>query len=526
MTKLGDRYFQLSRFLQFASWFALIFLVKFDTLLEPPVWDTAMGVFPPAIFLYETNFDVLELVKQPDWWEGGANVQSFSLWTWIIALVMSVTHSPTVTFAILHITTFAINAFAISVFVRVLFLYKVAAYLALISGLFLMLIPLVLVQIGYIYTESLVMSFGILAWASWHYAHEGRAVLFALLAVSMKLTGVVILVCISAVLLLRILNKFSLKRLVLLVSMPLALFILISIDGWLGELPSTHGMGWGSREVVFKSLRARLYRTPEITYFICISGVAGLYYLYRLWRLNPDINPARFFMRLGAVNESRLIVLIFTPMFGMGVIAMCYNQTLFLNRYMIPVIPFAITQFVLLAQLIKLEKVLGLMLAIGCIVSIYNHNGVLYRSSSSFSIVRYTPSAAFSIVETSHAYQPYLHAQKKIISEVEKLDDKVPIYVSREVDYMMSHPMMGYVTKAKPNIRGIYKQHYSDISINDFPAEFYVVYSYHGHGGANLKKLIKQATKIDEWDIEYVYEQDIGGYEMYIGRVYMVDELH
>ena len=515
MTKLGDQYFALSRFFQFTLWFALIFLIKFDTVLEPPVWDTAMGVFPPAIFLYETNFDVLELVKQPDWWEGGANGRhSFSLWTWFIALVMSVTHSPTITFAVLHITTFAINAFAISVFVRVLFQYKAAPWLALISGLFLLLIPLVLVQIGYIYTESLVMSLGILAWASWHKNHESRAVMFALLAVSMKLTGIVILICISAVLLMRLLNGFSCKRLLLLISMPLILFILISIDVWLGELPPTHGMNWGGRDALVGALRGRSSRTPEILYLIYAGLLAALAHVYLQWRQHPDVNLVRLLKHHTAEEGGRFIALVFPFVFVSGTIVLALSGSLFLNRYMIPIIPFSMIQIVLFTQIKNLQKILVVLFVMGCLVSIYNHNGVLYRASKSF-----------SVVEISHAYKAYYLAQKKIIEEVEKLDENVPIYVSREIDYMMSHPMMGYASGIKPHINGIYKPRYANMSLENFPSDFYAVVSHPSHGGSRLKKLIREADKSEKWNAESVYEQDIGGYEMYIKRVSKFEKL-
>ena len=92
MTKLGrlslhtfnrfiDYFFRLSVSAQFLAWFLFILAIKFDTLLAPPVWDTAMGVFPPAIFLFENSFNLLELINQPGWWEGGPNVHSVSLWT-------------------------------------------------------------------------------------------------------------------------------------------------------------------------------------------------------------------------------------------------------------------------------------------------------------------------------------------------------------------------------------------------------------------------------------------------------------
>lgn len=508
-SQLADRYFGLTPVLQFALWLALILSIKYDTILAPPVWDTAMGVFPPAIFLYETNFDLLELVKQPGWWEGGPNGHTFSLWTWFIALVMKISGSPTITFAIIHFITFMINACAISVFVRTLYRYEVSSHLALMSGMFLLLMPLVLVQIGYMYTESLVMSFSVLAWASWHNKYEGSAVLFALIAIGIKLTGVVIAICLAPLLILRLLREFSYKRLLLLISLPLTFYISSSAKSWLGGLPPTHGMGWGSQEYIFGQLQGRLTTTPEITSLIYLSAFAAFCYIIFQWRLSLDTNPIRLLSQGNTEIGSQFIALIYTPVFSMGIIVMSFAGMLFLHRYAVTMIPFAIIQLVLLVRALKFQRELSFIFFIGCVVSIYNYSGVLYQKTS-----------AFSVVETSHAYKPYVLAQKTIIDEVEKLSNEVPIYVSREIDYMTSHPMMGYVSEIKPNINGIYKPQYADLSVEEFPGEFYAVFTNRGHGGARVKDVIAQANLVEEWRVDNIYGQSIGGYHMYIKRVF------
>ena len=506
--QLADRYFELSPILQFVLWLALILLIKYDTLLAPPVWDTAMGVFSPAIFLYETNFDLAELLKQPDWWEGGSNVHALSLWTWFIALVMSIAQSPVVTFAIIHFVTFMINAFAISVFVRILYQYEVTSHLALISGMFLLLMPLVLVQIGYMYMESLVMSLSVLAWASWHNKREGSAVLLAIVATGIKLTGIVIAICLAVLLLVRLLNEFSVKRALYLISLPLALLFIISAYSWLGALSPTHGMGWGSQETIFSQLRWRLATTPEITNFIYLGVFASFCYVIFQWRANPDSNLIRLLGQGDTAIGSQFIALIYTPLFGIGIIVNSYAGMLFLHRYAIPMIPFAIVQLVLLVKALKFQRELSFILLLGCALSVYNHSGILYQRTT-----------AFSIVEASHAYKQYVLAQKTIIDEVEKLSNEVPIYVSREIDYMTSHPMMGYVTEIQPEITGIYKSKFADISLEDFPDEFYVVLSNPGHGGARIKKVVEQANEAEGWQVVDVYQQNTGRYHMYIKRV-------
>lgn len=508
LSRQESRYFELTHVSQFILWLALILSIKFDTLFAPPVWDTAMGIFPSAIFLYETGFDLLELIKQPDWWEGGQYVNAFSLWSWFVAVVMSVFDSPTITFATLHIITFMVNALAISVFVRTIYQYGISTRLALMSGLYLLLLPLVLVQIGYMYTESLVMSLSVLSWAHWHNKRETRAVLFALIAIVIKLTGAVIALCLVPLLILRLVKEFSYKRVLLLISLPLTFYTAISAGSWLGRLPPMHGMSWGSWGVVFNQLQWRLSATPEITNFIYLGALAAICYTVYQWRLSPNIHPVRLLYQHSVENGSQIIALFYTFVFAAGIIVMSFNGYLFLHRYAVPMIPFAIIQLVLFAQVLRFQRVLSFLFILGCLLSIYNHSGALYK-----------PVSAFSVVEASHAYKSYNLAQKTIIAEVEKLGDDVPIYVSREIDYMMSHPMMGYLTEIKPNIIGIYKPQYARMTIDDFPDEFYAVITNPGHGGGRLRAAITKAKRADGWKIDQLYRQKIGGYNMYISRI-------
>jgi hypothetical protein len=178
-TSWAARVLALPRGAQLGIWLAVIFALKAGSLFEPPVWDSAMGVFPPAIYLYETGFDIRDLLQQGNWWQGGPNVHSLSLFTWFLALVITLTQSATATFAIVHVTTFVLVAWSLVLFTRVLSDYGLTPRVVLASAVFLLLMPLVLVQVGYLYTESWVMALGIAAWARWHEGRIGSAVLSA-----------------------------------------------------------------------------------------------------------------------------------------------------------------------------------------------------------------------------------------------------------------------------------------------------------------------------------------------------------
>ena len=101
---------------QFLAALALILGVKWHTLLQPPVWDTAMGLFPAALTLSANGFDLLELLAMPGYVEGGPNTHSTSLVTLITALVLRVTGGggPT-SFVVLHLIHFSVAAYALVV---------------------------------------------------------------------------------------------------------------------------------------------------------------------------------------------------------------------------------------------------------------------------------------------------------------------------------------------------------------------------------------------------------------------------
>jgi len=503
------RYFELSPQLQFLAWLLLVIALKFDVILAPPVWDTAMGVFPPAAFLYDTGFDIVSLATQADWWSGGANVHSFSLWTWLTAVVMSVTDDPLTTFATLHIATFILNAFAISIFVKILFEYTSSAPIALTSGLLLLLTPLVLVQIGYMYFESIVMCLGVLTWASWHRQREGVAVILAIVALSVKLTGVSMVVILSLVLLIRLVSSFSYTRLALLLSLPTSFYIITSVPEWFGALNNGNLLRWGDQAQLLQGVIKSLGRVPEISGFILLGAVVSIVYVVSVWRSVGWASLAAYCQKIDRTESSQIIALVYPFVFCTGVYFSTYMGFLLLPRYLLPILPFVLVQLALGGHRFNFQPVLLSVLLIACIGSIYNHNGILYSRSG-----------AFSLVERSHAYKPYVRAQKTIIGEIDKLPRGIPIYVSREIDYMTSNRMMGYSKDPNPYIFGIYTKKFRYMAIEQLADEYYVVLSNGGHGGKRIKQILKMAQDSDEWQVTNTYKQNIGGYNMHIHHLH------
>ena len=74
---------------QIALSFCIVFILKWQVLNQPPVWDTAFSVFPAAITLSENGFDLISLLKMPGYMAGGPNVHANSIITIITAVMIS-----------------------------------------------------------------------------------------------------------------------------------------------------------------------------------------------------------------------------------------------------------------------------------------------------------------------------------------------------------------------------------------------------------------------------------------------------
>ena len=79
---------RFSTFLVFLGFFIFVCVLNWDARYEKPVWDTAAGVFSPAIYLYETGFDFYGLLEEPGFRQAGPNVHVYTPITIVTAAVM------------------------------------------------------------------------------------------------------------------------------------------------------------------------------------------------------------------------------------------------------------------------------------------------------------------------------------------------------------------------------------------------------------------------------------------------------
>ena len=477
--RLAGRLLALPAAVQFGIWFALILLVKWDALLEPPVWDSAMGVFPPAIYLYNTGFDIHELLQQGNWWQGGPNVHSLSLFTWFVAAVMTLTHSATATFAIVHLTTFAMVAYALVLFSGALHRDGVSPWAVLAGTSLLICLPIVAVQIGYLYTETWVMVFSVAAWAHWREDRIATAILFGTLVLFVKLTGLAIAACLGVALVLSLATgRTAGKRLLLLPVLPLALLCVRQLPHWLDKVQGS--VGWGGNEMMLRMLFDRLGAIPDVTLLLVIGMSCSLLYGgHRLWKGAG----LRALVTTDATITGRFICLAMPFVYSAGILQSVYQQNLFLPRYLVPAIPFAIAAILLFAHAIRRERWIAWFFVVACLLGVLNWNGRFY-----------TPEyGSFSLVERSHAYQDFHRVQTELIDLIAEAPERLPIFVSREIDYMISDPMMGYVEREMPHVQALYLPENQNRAMDEYPSEFLLAHSNPGHGGSVAARLLREA---------------------------------
>lgn len=85
--------------------------------------------------------------------------------------------------------------------------------------------------------------------------------------------------------------------------------------------------------------------------------------------------------------------------------------------------------------------------------------------------------------------------------------------------YLLSFPAMGYVDETPADGHCIYfEQPYREARLQDFPAEFFMLYNYLWLGGLEMRAPVKQARLDPSWSVEAeVFEE--GAFKTVLFRI-------
>lgn len=96
---------------------------------------------------------------------------------------------------------------------------------------------------------------------------------------------------------------------------------------------------------------------------------------------------------------------------------------------------------------------------------------------------------SFSVVERSHAYKKFNTVKVQSIEALQKKPVDVYAYVTREINYMVAHPRMGYVDIEISHVYPIFTQQFGDMELTDFADRFYLLKASKIHGGGKIDAL-------------------------------------
>jgi hypothetical protein len=470
--------------------FLLILAFKWPVIHDPPVWDTAMSVFPAAITLDEYDFDLPRLLKEPSYAQAGPNVYAHSAITLFTALIIRITGDTAVFLPTLHLLHFLITALALVATYR----YArpiLGDAVSLLSVLALLTFPLFLTQAGYMYLEMPLALTTMMALSAWRDERTTQAGLWVIMGCWIKATGIFVGIALTAA---AVLGPGGiperLRRATIVGFLPLGLsslrtFLVRSLSS--APTPSApHSEAWDCFILEFSRY---LLRVPDLAIFLGLFLLTCSVFYRRIWaglRLtnhdDPDSDSNQWIaLNCLAVLSFLLIIYVVAPL----TLGQCFG----LPRYYVPVLPFILMtlSFFLITSINWKQTALLLILAIGFFI--VNRNGIFYPSDVDQEGLF---GNNFALTERSGAYRKLARLQLQAMHFLESLPPGVPIYFGQHEGYLNAYPAMGYVKSTMTNAENIATWEVPKLKqlLSNPPECVYFLYNYPWLGGNRIQILV------------------------------------
>lgn len=509
--------------------FCIIFILKWQVLNQPPVWDTAFSVFPAAITLSETEFDLLDLLKMPGYHEGGPNVHANSIVTIITAVMISLFGKSDFLFPILHIMHFIIAAIGLVYFYR--FCIPIfGKKLSFLLTLTVLVYPPFLTQTGYMYLEMPVFMFSILCLSAWVKGNFFRTIIFAIFATLCKESGIIVAGVVAMAALLE--PAFYKHRVIRSLSIFALPAILVATSALIIH-PQAIEKDYGSlfNRMYFQAIIIRaydvkryLFNTPDLLICIILFAATIPFNFRVFWHGITDMNVIASKNKDSiAQRHVSLSVLFLICFFGFYYIALplLMNLPQLLIRYYVPAIPFLfLTIFWFWSEKLRVSKqTLSTLLILITVIFCFNRQGSFYPNE----VDKFGND--FSIAERSAAYTDLLYVQKESILLVEKIAQKYPVFYGLPIHYLTKYPLMGYSSAPLKQGHCIYlNDRFRDAALKDFPNCFYMLRIHPWLGGEIMQNLFRKALSNPDYSAFRIKSFSKGNYNSEIFRINRTNE--
>lgn len=503
---------------QFLVALSLILALKWDTVARPPVWDTAMGLFPAAITLADNGFDVVELLGMPDYFEGGPNTHSTSPVTFATAVVLKVSGGGERAFVILHLLHFAMAALAL------VLLFRLARPLFGGLGTFflclsVLLYPVFSAQVGFLYMEVPLFLCAVAALHAFTNKRFRGAVLWSALAYATKEAGIIVPATLAAATVIE--NRplsVRLKRVGLLSVFPLLWTVTIwSLAQWSGggstgpTLASTFSNTFGG---FWHYLDRFLSNVPDLLTLILVFLAAAAFFgtdLVRVLVEEPLERDREDRQARRVLGYSGIMILFFLLVFFV-VLPIGFGFTIILPRYYVVILPFLLMWTGYVAQHLgasRLRSPAAVCFAALCGFFALNGNGALYPMD----IDTEGPGNDPPLTERSNAYRRLQAIQMEAVRFLETLPEGTPVYYGHYEHYLFSYPELGYTSAPLSNGHNFSVESLAELIRGEsFPPCVYTLFNYPWSGGEKIQGLIRFAAESPNLSSEIVREFRDGRY--------------
>ncbi|MEN8144629.1 MAG: hypothetical protein ABFS14_06710 [Gemmatimonadota bacterium] len=492
-----------------------------------------MGLFPAALTLAENGFDLPELLRAPDYRAGGPNTHSTSPVTLGTAIVLTLSGGGAKSMLILHLLHFIVAACALVTFFR--FARPVLGGTAtLLLCLSVLLHPLFLVQVGYMYLEVALFLCAVSALLAWVRGRFWPAVIWAALAFAIKETGILVpATLITAVLIENRRFVVRLRRATQIASLPALWWGSMALLEATAQSGNPEGLELFP-PFVFQSLLHYLdrflFNVPDLLVFLIIFLIAAIAAgpgMSRVLRQEPTTPAAR-----GAEQQARLplalsgVLIVGFLLLFLVALPLAARFTIVLPRYYVIILPFLLLWVGYAAR--TLARRLGGRVKRPAVVTFVllslffalNHGGQFYP----LDVHTEGPGNDFPLTERSHAYIRLNAIQKEAVAYLETLPNGTPVYYGHFEHYLFSYPGLGYASGPLLNGHNLTLESVPDlVSGPDPPTCLYVLYNYPWLGGSFIRRLFQLADAETDLAREVVREFRDGRYSISLTRIRHVD---
>ena len=483
----------------------ILLIIHAEHLAQPAVWDAAMGVFAPAAWLSRNGFDIPTLVNLPAWQDGGPNVYSLSLVTWITSLTMRIFAVGGAHIVALHVLHICAAAVAIG------FTYRIAsAALGHRAGIGIAaaatLFPPFLAQTSQMYLEiPVALATSGALWAALR-RKWATAVVWAWFGALCKPTALVVAAVVALAALLSRADPQGrvpgvgrrIGRAALVLNGPLAV---IAVNVWASSKKGTNPWSFDYTAYVMDCV-ARLRTVPDALLMLGFCSLGGLLTLPRsLGALaSHDDNPNGRKARAAALCS--LLVLAWVG-FVLAVPLGGAVQPL-LPRHVVAISgPLLVAGAAMGALVLPDRWIVAAAVAL-CAVFAFNSHGRAYPRET----------RSFAVAERSLGYRSFLDVQRAAVTWTQQLPVDTTVVYPLPDHYFMHDPLLGWAAAPLRNGHcARFESPWLHGKLADYPAGVVLLLTNPYHGGEALHRVVSQAKRSKGRRVVWLARWSSGGYE-------------